>query len=258
MSTTNISTNTQLNASIEPINDDYEFIQYNSKLRLIHSKRDDMFQMNSIISSCNSKKQSKDWFKNQSTNELINELMGLGEKSHTKNLYENRPNLSNELKGTYIHRLLVNHVAIWCSPKYSIYIMKLLDSLFEKEREELKNKVEEQKPRMVPENHEHEYKYLIWKEKIPDDDENIKLHLVRRHKSNFRQINIHFKNPEENWFFKDNLPIAMSPNKDIKNIIKKSFKGDDYSMNGCEIIIKIKLLDELKNKINNYFNEMQK
>lgn len=258
MSTTNISTNTQLNASIESINDDYEFYQYNSKLRLIHSKKDDMFQMQSIIKACNSKKQAYRWRQLNETAEIIEELSEQ-QKCSPDDLIQNRPNIVQPfLQGTYIHRYLVNDVACWASRKYAIYVAKLLDSLFEKEREELKNKVEEQKPRMVPENREHEYKYLIWKEKIPDDDENIKLHLVRRHKSNFRQINIHFKNPDENWFFKDNLPIAMSPNKDIKNIVKKSFKGDDYSMNGCEIIIKIKLLDELKNKINNYFNEMQK
>lgn len=58
----------------EPINDDYEWIQYNNELRIIRSIKDDMYQMKSIIRACNSKKLSKDWFKNETTNELIQSL----------------------------------------------------------------------------------------------------------------------------------------------------------------------------------------
>ena len=39
------------NAIIEKINDDYEWIQYNEKLRLIHSIKDDMYSI--IISISN-------------------------------------------------------------------------------------------------------------------------------------------------------------------------------------------------------------
>ena len=41
--------------------------------------------------------------------------------------YEDRPNLPNELKGTYIHRLLVNDVACWADRKYAIYIAQLFE-----------------------------------------------------------------------------------------------------------------------------------
>ena len=72
---------TNATATIEAINNDYEYIQYNEHIRLIHSKKDDMYQMQSIISSCKSKKQAKDWFRNQTTQEIINKLFGLGEFS---------------------------------------------------------------------------------------------------------------------------------------------------------------------------------
>ena len=61
---------------IEPINNDYEYIQFNERLRLIHSIKDDMYQMQSIINSCNSKKPCKDWFENKSTHEIIDEMRG--------------------------------------------------------------------------------------------------------------------------------------------------------------------------------------
>ncbi|KAK8899824.1 hypothetical protein M9Y10_002146 [Tritrichomonas musculus] len=58
----------------EPINDEYEWIQYNNQLRIIHSINDDMYQMKSIIEACGSSKPSKDWFRNQSTKELLSEF----------------------------------------------------------------------------------------------------------------------------------------------------------------------------------------
>ena len=244
------------NAIIEKINDDYEWIQYNEKLRLIHSIKDDMYQMQSIIKACNSKKPCKDWFRNQSTQEILEEMEGGGIPLPSK-----RMDIAPGLQGYYVHRLLVNHIAIWASPRYAIYIAQLLDTYFEKQRNQLlKEKdeiINELTPRTVPKNTEHDYKYLIWKEVTPDSDTFVILHLVRRHKSNFRVVNNHFNNPDERWFYRDNLPISMSPNRDIKNIVKNNFAAKDVRVNGFDIIINKNCLDELKELIENYFNTYQ-
>ena len=171
--------------------------------------------------------------------------------------YEKRDDLPIQLRGYYVHRLLVNHVAMWASPKYSVYIMKLLDSTFERERQQLTTTINEQKPRMVPENRQHDYKYLIWKEAIPNDNDNVVLHLVRRHKSNFNQIISHYRNEEERWYFKENLPIAMTPNNDIKNLVKRTFGAADYDINMCSIRILSRHLERLHTLIEEYFNEFQ-
>ncbi|KAK8877870.1 hypothetical protein M9Y10_004633 [Tritrichomonas musculus] len=238
-STTNAATNTE--ATVQPINENYEYIQYNQHLRLIHSIKDDMYQMQSIITSCKSKKQPTRWFNLNETNEILNELVGMQNCTPDK-LYENRPNLQSGIQGYYIHRLLVNHVAMWASPKYALYIMKLLDSTFERERQTLTTTINEQKPRMVPENKEHSYKYLIWKEAI--DDEYTILHLVRRNKKTFRAVS-KFNNDEQRYYYKSNLPIAMTPNEDIKRIVKNNFRGNDYNINGCNITIKTERLEQL-------------
>ena len=47
----------------EAINCDYEYIQYNKQLRLIHSIDDDMYQMKSIIEACHENKLCADWFR---------------------------------------------------------------------------------------------------------------------------------------------------------------------------------------------------
>ena len=249
--TTNAATNT--NATTQPINNDYEYIQYNQRLRIIHSKQDDMYQMQSIITACQSNKLCKDWFRNQSTIDIIDEL-STGENLPLEKLYEKRDDLPNGIRGFYVHRLLVNHVAMWASPRYSIYIMKLLDSHFEHERQQLVEELHQKKPRLVPSNKEHNYKYLIWKE--TNDAENTILHLVRRNKRTFRAVSTH-NNENERFIFKDNLPIAMSPNEDIKELVKNNFPRNDYTINGCNIIIKNERLEQLHTLIDEYFNQFQ-
>ncbi|EAX78001.1 hypothetical protein TVAG_194610, partial [Trichomonas vaginalis G3] len=158
----------------EAINEEYEYIQYNKQLRLIRSVKDDMYQMQSILTACYAPdtKLPKDWFRNQSTIELLNEAQRdilfsenseeqrvgkkpqspklyenseeqrVGKKPQSPKLYENREKLPNGLRGYYVHRLLVNAVAMWASPRYAWYIYRLLDEIHRQEREEMENKLE--------------------------------------------------------------------------------------------------------------------
>jgi len=246
----------------EPINEEYEWIQYNEQLRIIHSINDDMFQLNSIIRACNSRKLAKDWFANQSTQELLAEIdkdqknSRMGEFPSSQKVYENRRNLPNGLRGYYVHRLLVNHVAMWASPKYAWYIMKLLDDLFNKQREQLEQKVEEMKPRQVPRKKEKQYKYMIWKEET-DDNDLIKLHLVRRNKRVFSQVSKIKNDPEKCWFYRENLPIAMTPNEDVKDLIRKTLPGSEYYINACTITVFKEHLDLLHQIISEYFDNFR-
>ena len=252
--TTNAATNT--NATTEAINADYEYIQYNEHLRIIHSIKDDMYQVQSIINACHSKKRVNDWFESKTAKEIIDEMgkSSSAEISALDKIYEKRDNLPVNLRGYYIHRLLVNNVAMFASPRYSIYIMKLIDSHFERQRQDLIDEIQQQKPRMVPINKERNYKYLIYKE--PFNDEYTILHLVRRNRKTFRAVSRH-NNDDERYIFKDNLPIAMTPNEDIKEIVKNNFIRREYVINGCNITIKNDKLDRLRELIEEYFNSFQ-
>ena len=249
------STNTSIQAIVEPINDDYEYIQYNDKLRLIHSIKDDMYQAQSILNTCHSSKQFRHWFDNKSTKEFL-ENAG-GRILPSEKLYENREKEQSGLQGYYVHRLLVNHIAMWASPSYAWDVMELLDNLAKQQRDKLLNKVEEQKPRMVPEKHKNSYRYMIWKEEIPESQTFITLHMIRRNKSTWREINKIYKDENKRWYFKDNLPISMTPNSDIKNIVRKNFKGDDAVVHSTSIDINKNCLNELKRLLDEYFNVMQ-
>ena len=249
---------TQSTPITERINDDYEWIRYNNQLRIIHSIKDDMNQTQSIIKACNSNKRANHWFDNQSTKELLQAFDSEKATARIPALaksYEKRDDLPNGLRGYYIHRLLVNHYAMLVSPKYAIYIAKLLDSLFEHEREQQQKQIDNLTQRAVPDNHKTDYRYLIYKEIISKEGF-IRLHLVRRSKSTCRKVVKH-DNDDERFYFKDDLPISMTPNLNIKNIIKASFGTNDYKVvnSGNAVDIKIDLLPKLHQLIEEYFHE---
>ncbi|KAI5513874.1 KilA, N-terminal/APSES-type HTH, DNA-binding family, partial [Trichomonas vaginalis G3] len=137
------SENTTIAIVHEAINEEYEYIQYNKQLRLIRSVKDDMYQMQSIMNALRSTKQAYHWFENQQTKELLEEfphmIASLG-KPGEEIPYENRKNLAPGLKGYYVHRLLVNAVAMWASPRYACYIFMMLDELYKAEREDMEKK----------------------------------------------------------------------------------------------------------------------
>ncbi|KAK8840129.1 hypothetical protein M9Y10_031067 [Tritrichomonas musculus] len=197
--------------------------------------------MQSIINSCHSNKLCKDWFRNQSTQELLNEMEGRGIPPPSK-----RMNLSPGLQGYYVHKYLVNSIAMWASPRYSYYIMKLLDDYFNQQRNQLQIQINNLSNRTVPNNREHDYKYLIWLEQIPNDNANVKLHLIRRHKDYFNSVRSHYDDLNERWFFKENLPISMSCNNDIKNIIRENFDETEANINGNVVTINREILDDLQ------------
>ncbi|KAK8857774.1 hypothetical protein M9Y10_016185 [Tritrichomonas musculus] len=247
----------------ESINDDYEWIQYNKQLRIIHSIKDDMYQVQSIINACNSHKQATRWVNSENRIEIYDEIAKVQNCTQDQ-IIQNRRNLAPGLKGYYVHRLLINHVAMWASPIYAVHIFKLLDEIASNDRKELLNQIEsqnqiiaEQRPRLVPENKEKSYKYLIWKEELPNDPDMILLHLVKRNKNNFRQVSKHYNNINEKWFYRENLPIAMTPNEDIKALVKQSFPGSEYDINGSTIMTYKVHLDKLYNIITEYFDKFQ-
>ncbi|EAX87299.1 hypothetical protein TVAG_371100 [Trichomonas vaginalis G3] len=263
----------------EAISEEYEWVQYNKQLRLIRSVKDDMYQMQSILTACFAPdtKLPKDWFRNQSTIELLNEAQRdilfsenreeqrVGEKPQSPKLYENREKLPNGLRGWYVHRLLVNNVAQWASPRYSWYVCKLLDEIHRQEREELENKLEAKDkniqkriPRSVPKGKEKNYKYMIYTEEMENEEDRdmVMLHLVRRNNKSFYDLAKIYKS-DRNWFYRENLPISMTPNEDVKQIVQDTLPQTHYDMKGCTILTFKEDLPLLKEKITEYFDNFK-
>ena len=238
----------------ESINNEFEIIQYNKKLRVVHSIDDDMYQVQSIINACHSTKKAFHWVSNQETQELFAAF----DKRMNTISHRYRSDVRVDLRGHYVHRLLVNAVAMWASPRYAIDIFMLLDEMASAERKAMESTIQHQRPRMVPKNHEHDYRYLIWRESMPSNPNGVILHLVRRSKSTFDQVRKHYENDNERWFYRDNLPISMSVNKDIKEIVKNIIPAGEYEMTGCDIRLHVKFLDRLYESFSEYFNQFQK
>ncbi|EAX72835.1 hypothetical protein TVAG_080530, partial [Trichomonas vaginalis G3] len=263
----------------EAINEEYEYIQYNKQLRLIRSVKDDMYQMQSILTACYAPdtKLPKDWFRNQSTIELLNEAQRdilfsenseeqrVGKKPQSPKLYENREKLPNGLRGYYVHRLLVNAVAMWASPRYAWNIYRLLDEIHRQEREEMENKLEAKDksiqkriPRSVPKGKEKNYKYMIYTEEMENEEDRdmVMLHLVRRNNKSFYDLAKIYKS-DRNWFYRENLPISMTPNEDVKQIVQDTLPQTHYDMKGCTILTFKEDLSLLKEKITEYFDNFK-
>ncbi|EAX81717.1 hypothetical protein TVAG_174360 [Trichomonas vaginalis G3] len=263
----------------EAINEEYEWVQFNKQLRLIRSVKDDMYQMQSILTACYAPdtKLPKDWFRNQSTQELLSEAQRdilfsenseeqrVGKKPQSPKLYENREKLPNGLRGYYVHRLLVNAVAMWASPRYAWYIYRLLDKIHRQEREEMENKLEAKDksiqkriPRSVPKGKEKNYKYMIYTEEMENEEDKdmVMLHLVRRNNKSFYDLAKIYKS-DRNWFYRENLPISMTPNEDVKQIVQDTLPQTHYDMKGCTILTFKEDLPLLKEKITEYFDNFK-
>ena len=259
----------------EAINEEYEYIQYNKQLRLIRSVKDDMYQMQSIMNALRSTKQAYHWFENQQAKELLEEfphmIASLG-KPREEIPYENRKNLAPGLKGYYVHRLLVNAVAMWASPRYACYIFMMLDELYKAERGEMEKKlqakdevieskdksIQKRIPRSVPKGKEKSYKYMIYTEELEkeEDKDMVMLHLVRRNNKSFYDLAKIYKS-DRNWFYRENLPISMTPNEQIKEIVKNTLPQTHYDIKGCTILTFKEDLPLLKEKITEYFDNFK-
>ncbi|EAX83944.1 hypothetical protein TVAG_256600 [Trichomonas vaginalis G3] len=251
----------------EAINEEYEWVQFNKQLRLIRSVKDDMYQMQSILTACFAPdtKHTDDWFKNQSTQELLSEAQRDRLLSGSPKTHENRKNLPNGLRGWYVHRLLVNAVAMWASARYAWNIYRLLDEIHRQEREELENKLEAKDksiqkriPRSVPKDKEKNYKYMIYTEELEkeEDRDMVMLHLVRRNNKSFYDLAKIYKS-DRNWFYRENLPISMTPNEDVKQIVQDTLPQTHYDIKGCTILTFKEDLPLLKEKITEYFDNFK-
>lgn len=75
-----------------------------------------MFQCKSILDSLKcSDKRVNDWLRNNDTKNLIEGFLTMREFPHGYNLIKKTKTTGSITDGYYIHRLLVNHFAMWAN-----------------------------------------------------------------------------------------------------------------------------------------------
>lgn len=135
--------------TITPINTKLEYYEYNDELKLVHLIEEDMFQCKSILNSLKTSKDKRTnhWKENKDTKELIEGFKSMPEFRHELLIKEFT--FAREFKsynGYYIHRLLVNHFAMWANKKYAYKISLILDDHFENLR--LKKEINEKEDKI--------------------------------------------------------------------------------------------------------------
>ncbi|KAI5485175.1 hypothetical protein TVAGG3_0921780 [Trichomonas vaginalis G3] len=148
----------------------------------------------------------------------------------------------------------------------------MLDELYKAEREDMEMKlqakdevieskdksIQKRIPRSVPKGKEKSYRYMIYTEELEkeEDKDMVMLHLVRRNNKSFYDLAKIYKS-DRNWFYRENLPISMTPNEQIKEIVKNTLPQTHYDIKGCTILTFKEDLPLLKEKITEYFDNFK-
>ena len=110
-------------------NNEFIISSYNG-FEIIVRKSDNYFNASKLIKNINklehTNKQLKHLLENRTFKDLAKEI-----SSDNKNPIDIQKKLPNDLTGTYMDKLLLNYVCMWCSTKYLIKVNKIMDSINE-------------------------------------------------------------------------------------------------------------------------------
>ena len=110
-------------------NNEFIISSYNG-FKIIIRKTDNYFNASKLIKNKNklehTNKQLKNLLQNKTFNDLVKEI-----SSDDKKPIDIQNNLPNDLTGTYMNKLLLNYVCMWCSTKYLIKVNEIMDSINE-------------------------------------------------------------------------------------------------------------------------------
>lgn len=110
-------------------NIDYIISSYNG-FEIIVRKTDNYFNASRLIKNINklehTNKQIHHLLQNKTFNDLVKEI-----SIDDKKPIDIQKKLPNDLTGTYMNKLLLNYVCMWCSTKYLIKVNKIMDSINE-------------------------------------------------------------------------------------------------------------------------------
>ena len=110
-------------------NNEFIISSYNG-FNVIIRKTDNYFNASKLIKNINklehTNKKLKHLLENRTFNDLVKEI-----STDNKNPIDTQKKLPNDLSGTYMDKLLLNYVCMWCSTKYLIKVNKIMDSINE-------------------------------------------------------------------------------------------------------------------------------
>lgn len=109
---------------------------------IIVRKSDNYFNASKLIKKINelehTNKQLKNLLQNKTFKDLSREISVAGIPASDTQL-----DLPNDLSGTYMNKLLINYVCMWCSIRYLIQVNRIMDSINEQNTTEMNQKIKE-------------------------------------------------------------------------------------------------------------------
>ena len=136
----------QINRQFKNI--DYIISSYNG-FEIIVRKTDNYFNASRLINNINklehTNKKIFHLLENRTFKDLAKEI-----STDDKNPIDIQNKLPNDLSGTYMNKLLINYVCMWCSTKYLIKVNKIMDSINEQNTTVMNQLIEELKTQVVP------------------------------------------------------------------------------------------------------------
>ena len=133
-------------------NIDYIISSYNG-FEIIVRKSDNYFNASRLINNINklehTNKQIHHLIQNKTFNDLVKEI-SKDKNIPSTNIIDIQKKLPNDLSGTYMNKLLLNYVCMWCSMKYLIKVNEIMDSINEQNTTVMNQLIEELKTQVIP------------------------------------------------------------------------------------------------------------
>lgn len=138
----------QINRQFKNI--EYIISSYNG-FEIIVRKTDNYFNASRLINNINklehTNKKIYHLLENRTFKDLTKEIL---KESDNKKPIDIQNKLPNDLTGTYMNKLLINYVCMWCSTKYLIKVNKIMDSINEQNTTVMNQLIEELKTQSIP------------------------------------------------------------------------------------------------------------
>lgn len=109
--------------SLKDINDDYSWCDYGN-FKVIIMKKNGYINATKLIHQSSKNKKLNDWTRGKLNQELIDEfslLLDIPANHLIIPITTSSKNLT-EIRGTYVHPLLITHIAHWISPKFAVKV----------------------------------------------------------------------------------------------------------------------------------------
>ena len=175
---------------------EYIVSTYNG-FEVIVRKSDNYFNASKLIKKINELEHTNKKLKHLLQNKTFKDLVKEISDSEIPNI-DTQLDLPNDLSGTYMNKLLINYVCMWCSIKYLIKVNKIMDSINEQNTtvmnqliQNLQNENNALRNQIVPDvGDSHTNSRFIFIDQVDDNTFKVVYDQKKRNKQHFRTFTV--------------------------------------------------------------------